>query len=129
MEIDYNTLTREQLEEYVEFIDWSLVSSNLLTEEVKVKFTSIPQLQARIWIEELLLKMVMKKDKDDQDDIFFYLKEIKYIHINFSMDYLWCKADEIWYVLKTKLNCDYIVASAFISNVLEQYIKNKETQE
>ncbi len=50
--IDYNKLTLEQLEEYVEFIDWYVVPSHLVTDDIKKKFGAMKGLKIRLMVED-----------------------------------------------------------------------------
>ncbi len=99
MNIDYNTLTIEQIEEKVEFIDWSLMPSHLITEDVKKSFGSMPQLNARLWFEDLLSKMVIKEDPKEFPNIVFFFIEDKYYMDSYKSRDLWCSYDRIWSVL------------------------------
>ncbi len=63
MEIDYNTLTAEQLEEYAEFVDWSLVPSHLITEEVKKSFGMLKSLKMRLWFDDLFVDIDEELEK------------------------------------------------------------------
>ncbi len=111
MKINYSTLTVEQLEEYVEFvkfIEWFTMPSHLLTEEIKTKFSSIPMLNARIWLEDLLSKMVVKQDQEKFPDfLFFFIEDECFMNLDLSNNHLWCSHTKIWSVLKNKVkfNC------------------------
>jgi len=58
MKIDYTTLTVEKLEEYVEFVDWSLVPRKLITKDIQEKFSDLKELQARIILKELVDRII-----------------------------------------------------------------------
>ncbi len=123
MEINYNTLTSDQLEEYAEFVDWSLVPSKLLTEEMKKTFGSIPILNARLWIDDLLSKMVIKKDQEKLPNIvFFFIGEEWYMELELNNGGLWCNENKMWLIIKKKTRFNYTEIKTFIRNVMKQHL-------
>ncbi len=129
MEIDYDTLTAEQIEEHVEFIDWSLIPSKLITVEIKEKFKSIPQLKARVWFENLLSQMVIRVDPDAfPDRIFYFIGEEYQMEFYFKNKELYCSYERICAVfindLKIKATVEEI--KLFIKNVVELYFPDME---
>ncbi len=125
--VDYNTLTAEQIEEYVEFIDWSFVPFHLLTDNVKKLFGSIPRLVARIWLEDLLSQMVVKEDQEKfPDRIFFFIGDECLMNLELKNWSLWCSHDAIWSILEKKIGTEYSKVQSFIKNVMEQHFKNEE---
>ncbi len=127
MNIDYDILTPEQLEEYAEFIDWSTIPSKLITEEIKTKFKSIPQLSARIWFDDLLSKMVVKKDQQAYPDrIYFFIGEEWYMDLNLTNGDVWCSEERMWLIIRGKTGYSYVETKSFTKNVLEQYFKVKD---
>ncbi len=122
-QIDYDTLTIEQLEEHVEFIDWSLVSSCLITDEIKKSFSSLPGLKARLWLENLLNKMVFKEDQVAYPNaIFFFIGDEYYMEFNLKNGRLWCSQERVWSVFKKKVKFRYYdEIKFFIKNIVEQH--------
>ncbi len=124
--VDYKTLNVEELEEYAEFVDWSLVPLHLLTEDIKVKFGTIPKLAARIWFEDLLSQMVIKEDKTEfPDRIFFFIKNKCPMNLGLTNWSVWCSHEDIWSIFENKFRYNYNETQLFIKNVLEQYFKDK----
>ncbi len=129
MTINYDTLTTEQIEEYAEFIDWSTIPSRFLIEEIKDKFGSIPQLNARIWFDELFLKMVVKVDQKQYAGwIFFFIDGVRYMNLRPIDGQLWCSEERIWSVIKNKIRYDHEETRLFIKKVMEQHFKNIEVE-
>ncbi len=127
MNINYDTLTIEQLEEHVEFVDWSMVPFHLFTEDIKKSFGSISQLQTRLWFDNLLSQMVIKEDqKRFPDRIFFFIGDECPMNLGLKNWSLWCSHDAIWSILEKKFGNNYIDVQTFIKNVVQQYFKNKE---
>ncbi len=128
MKIDYDNLTFKELEEYVEFIDWSRVPYRLIIEDVKKSFGFLPQLGARIWFEDLLLKMEIKEDlRIYSNSIFFFIENDLYMSFDLETDTLWCHNERIWSILNKKFNFTDSDIISFIENLSEIYFKNIET--
>lgn len=130
MGIDYNKLTEGQLEEFVEFIDWHMIPDHWITEEVKRKFKDIPELQVRIWFEELLGSLVAKVDEDRfPGRVFFFRGEEVYMRIIegnlIEKNFLFCSFKKIWLSFwnRTKLGDDEI--KNFIKNVVNVWLNRK----
>ncbi len=124
MTIDYNTLTSEQLEEHVELIDWSLVPSKMITEEIKKSFGSMPQLRVRLWLDDLLSKMVMKVDQERYPHhTFLFIGERIYIDLFLGQGRSWCSYEEIWFPIRKTLKFEYAEIEFFIKNVVEIHLK------
>ncbi len=125
MIINYDTLTQEQIEEYAEFIDWSTIPSRFLTEEIKNKFNSIPQLNARIWLDNLFSQMIIKMDlKEYPNRIFFFIGDTRYMNLSTKNGQLWCSEDRIWFVLQRRTGYNHDQTQLFIKNVVEHYFKS-----
>ncbi len=122
--INYRTLTIEELEEYAEFVDWSMVPCSLLTNEVKTKFKSIPQLNARLWFEDLVSKMTIKEDQRKYPYRFFFFIDYNYfMDLNLRNGELWCSNQNIWILfLKNKIkDKTFSEIKLFIKNIMEQH--------
>lgn len=128
MEINYTTLTEEQIEELVEFINWSRVPSHFITENVRRKFSPIFKgLQIRIWFEDLLSSFQIKVDRRIYpDSIFFFIEGELYMELDIKTGDLWCSYDNMWSVFESKFDCKYDKIQLFIKNVVEMYIKDME---
>ncbi len=123
--IDYNTLTTEQLEEYAEFVDWSLVPSELITEKIKKSFEPMSKLKTRLWFEDLLKQMVIKEDKKKYpQSIFFFIDEFLYMEIEFKNRNIWCSDDRIWLSFENKTEYKYKEIQIFIKNLIKIHLKN-----
>ncbi len=123
MKIDYRTLTVEQLEEHVEFIDWSIVPSHLLTNEVQDLFKSIQKLRARLWFEDLLSKMVIKKNENTLTRrVFFFFEDKWYMDLNLKNKHLSCSLENIWIILVKEYGFDFLEVQLFIKNIIEQHL-------
>ncbi len=129
MEIDYNTLSVEELEEHVEFIDWSMIPSRLLTDEVRKTFRTLPQFKVRIWIEDLLVQMVIKEDQEKfPDKLFFFIEDRCFFELNFTNGQLWCSVERIWSILEKDHKFNFFEILSFLKNVMDQYLKDLEVQ-
>lgn len=127
MKIDYNTFTEEQLEEWIEFVDWSMVPYHLLTENIRRKFHSVPGLQVRLWFEELLNSLEVKINEERYPNRVFFFKENEwYMDWRKSSKSLWCSYDRIWSVFENKIGRNYDEIQRFIKNVVEMHFKFKE---
>ncbi len=134
MKINYNTLTAEKLEERVEFVNWSLVPSRLLTEDVIKSFGNIPKLKTRLWFEDLMSRMVIKKDKIRFPNcVCFFVDDKCYMLLNQTQDVLLISYDLIWSVFFTNFrtagllnNYEIICIKKFIKNIANPYFKNKD---
>ncbi len=127
MKIDYNTLTVEQLEEYAEFVDWSMVPCNLITDDVRKSFGFLPALNARLWFEDLLSQMVIKEDQNKYlDRLCYFVDDIWYMNLDLKTGNLWCSRRKVWFALELKTHFNYDKTKRFIKNIVEQYLKGKD---
>ncbi len=125
MNINYDTLTLEELEEHVESIDWFHVPSHLITEEIKKKFISIKQLNAIIWLNDLFSKMVIKEDqKEFPDELFFFIGDKWYMNLELKTGNLWCSKNNFWFVFGGKFHYNYTETSKFLKNIMELHLEN-----
>ena len=109
----YENLTADKLEEYIEFVEWPHVPIHLITEELKIKFSSFEEVVAMFWLKELLTSL----DRKEFEDVFFFYKEEKcYMSYDVDSEFLWCLNEEIWSVIK-KFGFD---APFFIKNLAEK---------
>ncbi len=127
MKINYNTLTAEELEEQIEFIDWSMIPSKLLTEDIKKNFKDISGLEIRIWFEDLLSRMILKEDKNKYPDyICFFIGNKWYMTFNKDKSIylnLWYSSNHITSVFEKKYSTNYYEINTFIKNIVENYFK------
>ncbi len=127
MTINYNTLTTDGLEEHVEFIDWSLVPSHLITDHIKQTFGLFSKLKARLWLEDLISKMMIKEDQEKYpNESFFFIEDKWYMDLNLKTGTLWCSYDKIWSFLENKNGFNYNETQSFIKNVVEMCFKKEE---
>lgn len=129
MKIDYNTLTEEQLVEFVEFIDWSTVPSCLLNEKVTNRFSPVFKgLQVRMWLEELVASFVIKVDEKAYPNCVFFLKEEEvYMVLDGKTGELHCSYDRVWSVIKNEFGLNHNdKIKRYIKNVMEMHFKNME---
>lgn len=125
--IDHNSLTEDQLEEWVEFIDWSLVPSSLLTENIKKKFHSFPGLQLRIWFEDLFGSLEIKIDREEYPNrVFFFKGEEIYMELDEKDGNLSCSYKNIWSFFYDKIGRNHNETQRYIKNVVEMHFKNRE---
>ncbi len=95
--INYSNLTVEQIEEYVEFIDWSKISKELFTDEIKQKFGSFPQVRLRIWFEDLLDKIQIPNKHEKFIINVFYCKDNEgYLEFDKKSRQLFCSKQKVW---------------------------------
>ncbi len=129
MTIDYDTLTAEDLEEYVEFIDWTLVSPKLITDEVKKSFGSMPQLNFRIWFEDFMINMDIKEDQGSfSNEYFFFSKDIFCMELDLEDRFLWI-TNRMWVIIRNKFNKYYYQEiEKNIKNLLTIHFKNIEVK-
>ncbi len=124
--IKYESLTEESVAEFVEFIDWSLVSSHLLTEDIKKAFSFLPGLKARLWFEDLLSQMVIKEDQDEYPNkLLFFIEGKFYMEFDLKNKILWSYNQRIWLIFEKKYNFNYRDTRLFITNIAEMYFKMK----
>lgn len=122
---EYNTLAEDQLEEFVEFVDWSMVPYRLLTEDIRKKFKDIQKLQARIWFEELLNSLEIKIDEEKYPGhIFFFMQDEWHMDLNEETENLWCSDGKIWSVFESKIGRNYNKIQLFIKNIIESCFTN-----
>lgn len=93
MKIEYDKLTEEQLEEFVEFIDWTLVPTYLLTEEIEKKFSCFPQAKARIWFERFYSELRILKSGNH---MFFFQGREMVMDLNLEDGVLFCDNHRMW---------------------------------
>ncbi len=98
MKINYDTLTAEQLEEYIEFVDdWLSVPSHLINEDLGKKFPSIRDLQRILWFENLYPKMVIKEDQTVfPNRIFYFIGDEWYMDLDSKTGVLCFSFKKIW---------------------------------
>ncbi len=115
-------MTVEQLEEHVEFIDWSLVPSKLLTTKIKKLFGSLPQLKARIQFEKILPKISLKEDQKRYPGWHFFFIGNKYcMGLNLNDEILWCSEKFMFKIFGYNFKRSSFML--FLKNVLNQYIE------
>lgn len=97
-EIYYSTLTRETLEEMIEFIDdWSLVPTELIDNELCQKFNHIGHLRQRVKFEETYSKLKEVVDKTKfPNRIFFFLEEECYMDLDTQTGVLCYSVERFW---------------------------------
>lgn len=71
----YENPTTEQIEENIEFIDWSIMPLNLITEDIKEKFSGVRILAAIIWLQDILNFYEVKRDEESFPNTAFYFKD------------------------------------------------------
>ncbi len=126
-EIDYNTLTEEQLEEHVEFINWSLVPPHLLTKNIRQIFKSVPQMNAKIWFEDLMSKMEIREDQERFPNIVFYFVADEWNMLFSSKNTsLWGSSKFIGQIFIERFNFEKDEARLFFKNEVEHFFKIKK---
>ncbi len=119
--LDYENLTSEQIEEFVEFIDWSKVPSKFITDEVKKSFGAFPGLNLRIWFEDILSKLKPMSGYEEFIDGVCY-KEIKtgdfLAEVDLNKNLLRVCSQKVLNKISRDNNCNYS------SNVVEKYIRS-----
>lgn len=119
--LDYNNLTDEQIEEFVEFLDWSRVPSRFITNDVKKYFGSFPELNLRIWFEDILSKLQPLSGYEE------FISGVCYQDIltkNFLAEFNFIK-NKIYFCNKnvlSKINENH--KSNYTSNTVEKYIRS-----
>ncbi len=89
-------MTAEQLEEHIEFVNWAIVPVNLLTSELKEKFSCLPMIRNINYLEAVLNSVRVKKLEEYPDDLFFFINGIMYMNFNYKNNYLFCSVTDIW---------------------------------
>lgn len=85
----YDNTTIEQIEEYIEFVDWSLVPLNLITEEFILKFSDIKIVKIIVWMQDILYSCEIKHDQMPFINTTLLLRDEKcYVEINNNSDKL-----------------------------------------
>lgn len=124
----YNTLTEDQLEEWVEFIDWSMAPYRLLVDDIRKKFKDIPKLQVRLWFEETLRSLRVKVHKGKYSNTIVFSKGLSSLmDLDLDSGVLWCSYRKIWEPLENKKGRNYGETQSFIKNILEMYLYELET--
>lgn len=94
-DINYDTLTAEQLEEWVEFVDWSKVPDHLLTTEFKNEFD--PLFNIQVWFLKPKICRILKLLTSD------FLKHRENEYKDFTIGYL--EDSDLFYFA----NCSVII--------------------
>lgn len=117
----YVNMNEAQLEEYIEFVDWTIVPKDLLTEKLVNKFPSIIDLRARIWFEQLLNSMTERTSREYPDKFFFF-KEGKYcMDLNVSKNTLIYSDSEVYLNFLNKFGFNEYKASIFVKAIAKRY--------
>lgn len=126
MGIEYDKLTADQLEEWAELIDWSMVPSHLLTPRMAKNFSPVfNDLKARIWLEELLNSLELKIYELKYPHLLSFSKEGNlYMELDITTGELWCSSTRMWSVFEEKFYYEYDEIQKFIKNVVESRFKN-----
>ncbi len=118
--INYKTLTVDQLEERVEFVDWSLVPSELLTKKIKRSFGFLPKLKARLWFEGLIRKMKIVDPGLGRGNLDFYYNNVRYMRFESQTKILWCSRNRIWLAFAREHQCNYFEGAIIITNLIKK---------
>ncbi len=104
-----------------------MVPYHLITEDIKITFRSIPGLEARIWFEELLIKMVIRKDQttEPSNRFFFFTEGGLCMDLQLIIGRLDCSKELIWYIFENKYKFSYLQTKFFIKKVVEMHLKNR----
>lgn len=73
----YDNPTPEQIEENIEFIDWSIMPLHLITQDIRDKFSAYGKLRMVIWLQEIFDTYEVKEHKTAFPDTIFFFKDNK----------------------------------------------------
>lgn len=73
----YLSPTAEQIEEYIEFIDWSLMPINRIPKETKEKFSWLNSLGMIIWLQDILSSCDVLENKTEFPNRVFFFRNDK----------------------------------------------------
>lgn len=116
----YVNINASQLEEFIEFIDWTIVPKHLLTEKLVNKFHCIKDIEARIWFEQLLNSMHKRASIEFPDKLFFFNGEKYCMEINISKNNLIYSESEVYLKFKDFGFSQY-KAAKFIQSMVKRY--------
>lgn len=119
--LDYENLTSEQIEEFVEFIDWSKVPIRFITDDVKNSFGAFPGLSLRVWFDDILSNLKPLKGYEEFIDGVCYrdIKEGNFLaEVDLKKNNLRLCNQKVLLKISRDSNCSYT------SNVVEKYIRS-----
>lgn len=123
----YNTMTAEQLEENIEFIDWNEFPIELLTDEFKNKFSNFPKIKARIWFEEILSSLEIKIDeKNFRNRMFFFKGDEVLFECGIKNKTIYCSHEKIWSFLSKKCFFSFVETTNFLIFMLNKKFIDSE---
>lgn len=123
---EYKNLTEDQIEEWLEIIDWSIIPSYLITESLKKKFQSFPDLQLRIWFEEILDSIEIHNEASFSDPVSLKKDGNLYMEFDKNKENLWCSYDYVWVNFNKVFGDNIFKFARFIKNILKQHPKTKK---
>lgn len=124
----YDTMTAEQLEEYIEFIDWKEFPIGLINDELKTKFSNFPKLKARIWFEEILNSLERKTDSERFGNKIFFFKEDEILfEYSIKERTIYCSREKIWMFLSKECLFNYSDIVSFIIFMLDNKFQDLES--
>ncbi len=120
--------TAEQIEEYIEFIDWSLMPINRIPKETKEKFSDVKQLQLIIWMQEIFDTYEIKENKITfPDSLFFFKDRICYIELD-KKGIIRLSYDGILNIIDNTFTFDLVnIACPIIANLVNHHFGNEST--
>ncbi len=123
----YDTLTVEQLEENIEFLDWTLVPRKMFTHELQAKFSCVSKLRARVWFDRILDQITAKAlEEKCPDIIFLFIDKRCYMHLNKYTGELFCSQTLIWSYFIEDFKMGYDGTYLFIKDMMERYLQVME---
>ncbi len=123
----YDTMTAEQLEENIEFIDWNEFPIELITDEFKNKFSNFPKIKARIWFEEILSSLETKIDeKKFGNRIFFFRGNELLFECGINHTTIYCSHEKIWLFLSKECFFSTVEITVFLIFMLNNKYKGSK---
>ncbi len=120
----YENLTTEKLEEYAEFVDWTLVPIHLITEDLRHKFYCFPLFGTIIWFRELINSFDIRTLKSFTNRKFYFIKG-KYAYMEYDTETckLWCSDYHIWSVFTGNYKVSHEEIEEIIKKIVDRHLK------
>lgn len=118
----YDNPTDEQIEENIEFIDWTIVPINLITQDIKDKFSDFRELQLIIWLQDILDTCEVMKNNSEFPNAIFFFRDRNCLIEFYKGEIMQISYEEIITAIVLKFNLELLgTAFPIISNVAKYH--------
>ncbi len=108
MGIDYDNITDDQIEELAEFIDWSMISPELVSDGIRKRFSCFPEARLNFWFDKLFSNTISALNPlDYPKSIYFIRNESVFLEIDIEKLDVWHSNDRV---------CDLVSSTYMKSN-------------